>query len=352
MSLKCLALAAAALITAVPACAETYQQVATIAIPGEPINAFGAMIIDQASGLGYLADKDNRAVVVFDTSTDRFVSRIAGFVGLTKNGNTSGPNGLTVVKGELWVSDGDSSIKVVDLKSNTIAATLPTGGKSRANGMAVDAGGHVVIVANSNDDPPFLSLISTAPGRRIMAKIPIIESGENLERSAYHAPSDTFFTAIPVLRTDVSKGLLAQTDARAARPIKLYELSGCHPHSLQVVSATTIFLGCSSAHGANRKPGGDMAVFDIAAGRIVAREQGQGGNGGSTLNPKRDRYYHSTTAATLMVVDTGSGKLVQKVPTSRGARSSAVSLVNGRIYVATSAKTGPCGGCIAVYAAK
>jgi DNA-binding beta-propeller fold protein YncE len=334
--------------------AETYRQVATIAIPGEPVVNFAVLAIDQATGLGYLADKDNRSVVVFDTKTDKYLTRIGGFVGMTKRGTTSGPNGLVVVRGgaELWVSDGDSTVKVVDLKAGKIAATLATGGKRRANGMAIDSGGRTVLVVNSNDDPPFISLISTASGHKIVAHIPVPQSAENLERSAYHAPSGMFYTAIPVLREDPAKGIMAQTDAKTGKLVKLHVLDGCHPHSLQIVSDSTIFLGCSSAHGPNRKPGGDMAVFDIASGKVVARHAGQGGNGGSALNPKRGRYYHSTTTGALMVVDTATGKLVQKVETSRGARSVGVSLANNRVYVATSAKTGPCGGCVAVYAAE
>src|SRR2546427_449482 len=80
------------------------------------ITDIGIMDIDQTTGLGYLADKTNKSVVVFDTKTDKFVSRIPGFVGRLKDGDASGPNGVVVVKGgaEVWVSDGDSTIKVID----------------------------------------------------------------------------------------------------------------------------------------------------------------------------------------------------------------------------------------------
>ena len=64
-----------------PAQAQAFKQVASIPIPGTPINNYGVLAVDQATGLGYLADKDNNAVVVFDTKTEKFVSRIAGFVG-------------------------------------------------------------------------------------------------------------------------------------------------------------------------------------------------------------------------------------------------------------------------------
>jgi DNA-binding beta-propeller fold protein YncE len=342
--------AAAAIVIATPAHAQNLKQVGTISIPGTPINQFGVLSIDQATGLGYLADKDNKAVVIFDTKADKYVSRIGGFVGLTKNGDASGPNGVLVVNGELWVSDGDSTVKVVDLKTGQIADTIATGGRMRANAMAYDPNDRIIIVANSNEEISFLSLISTEPGRKILARIPVAESAENLERSAYHAPSGMFYTAIPVLVRDKTKGILAQTDAKSGKLVKLHELDGCHPHSLQIVSDSTIFLGCSSAHGASPKPGGDLAIFDIATGKLEGRAADLGGNGGSDLNPKLGLYYHSTTSASLVVIDVKTRQLVQKVPTSPGARSVAVSPINGRIYLATTAKDGPCGGCIAVYA--
>ena len=344
--------AAIALAIAGPADAQSVKPVATIQIPGTPINQFGSLTIDQESGLGYLADKDNKGVVVFDTKTDTHVSLIAGFVGMAKSGNTSGPNGIVVVNGgaEVWVSDGDSSITVIDTKSGAPKAKIVTGGTARANGMAFDPNSKVVIVANSNDAPPFLSLISTEPDHKIIAKIEIPESGENLERSAYHAPSGTFYTVIPVFRADTTKGLLAQTDPRSGKLVKLHEIEGCHPHSLSIVTDQTIFMGCSNGHGPTPKPGGDMAIFDIATGKVEALSTGLGGNGGSTINPKLGLYYHATTTAAVVVVDIKSRKLAQKVPTSVEARSLDVSLASGRVYLATTANNGPCAGCIQVFA--
>jgi DNA-binding beta-propeller fold protein YncE len=340
--------AIAAMISASPAQAGGLKQVAEISIPGDPITDIGIMDIDQTTGLGYLADKTNKSVVVFDTKTDKFVARIPGFVGQLKDGNASGPNGVVVVSAGVWVSDGDSTIKVIDTKTGKITATVATGGTKRANGMALGEG--VVIVANSNDDPPFLSFISTAPDHKILAKIPIPQSGENLERSAYHAPSGMFYTAIPVSRADTTMGLLAQTDPKTGKLVKLHELAGCHPHSLAIVSDSTIFLGCSSAHGPSPKPGGDMVIFDIAAAKVETHLTGYGGNGGSTVNRNLGQYYHSTSAGTLMVVDTKTKKGLQQIPTSNGARSLGVSLANNRVYVATTAKELACRGCIVVYA--
>jgi DNA-binding beta-propeller fold protein YncE len=352
--------AVALAFASVSAAAQTFKQVARIDIPGTPIENYGVLAIDQATGLGYLADKDNKAVVVFDTKADKYVGRIGGFVGQTGNGNTSGPNGLAVVNSgskvnspsELWVSDGDSTVKVIDLQSGKIIATIATGGTSRANAMAFDPKNQIVIVANSNDEVPFFSLISVDPKQRhkVTAKLPVPQSAENLERSAWHAASGTFYTAIPVSNADKSRGLLAQTDPKAGTIIKLHELERCHPHSLSIVSDTTIFLGCSSAHGASRKPGGDMAVFDIASGKIAGYGAGWGGNGGSTVNRARGLYYHATTDGGLVMVDIKTRQLVERVPTGKGARSLGVNLATGKVYVATTAKGGSCGGCIVAFA--
>lgn len=348
-SMSAVAAAFAAVIAVSPVQAAGLKQVGDIVLPGDPITDIGIMAVDQATGLGYLGDKTNKSVVIFDTKTDKYVARVPGFMGRTKDGDVAGPNGVTVVKDEIWVSDGDSTIKLIDGKTGTVKGTISTGGKKRANGMAYAEDIGVVIVANSNDDPPYLSFISTAPDHKILGKVEIPQSAENLERSAYHAPSGMFYTVIPVSRTDNTKGLMAQTDPKSGKLVKLHEI-GCHPHSLSIVSDSTIFLGCSSVHGPNPKPGGDMAIFDIASAKVEGYLNGYGGNGGSTTNLNLGHYYHSTTGGALMVVDIKTKQGIQKVPTSNGARSLAVSQANNRVYVATTAKDAPCRGCIAVFA--
>jgi DNA-binding beta-propeller fold protein YncE len=338
----------AAMVAASSAQAGGLKQVGEIAMPGETMADIGIMAIDQTTGLGYLADKTNASVVVFDTKTGKYVTRIPGFAGRKKDGDVAGPNGVVVVKDEVWASDGDSTIKIIDTKTGKVTETVSTGGKKRGNGMAYAENIGVVIVANSNDDPPYLSFISTAAGHKILGKVELPESAENLERSIYHEPSGMFYTAIPVSKADPTKGLMAQTDPKSGKLVKLHVLP-CHPHSLSLASDSTIFLGCSTVHGPSPKPGGDMAIFDIATGKVENMLAGYGGNGGSTVNPKIGHYYHSTSGGVLMVVDTKTKQGLQQIPTSNRARSVAVGPDN-RVYVAVSAKDQPCAGCITVYA--
>lgn len=336
--------------------AQDFRQTGSIAIPGPPINSFGVLLVDAKTGLGFLADKDNKALVIFDARTDSFVARVEGFVGAVKDGNLAGPNGLVVVDGdkpgshEVWVSDGDSTIKIVDPQSRKIVETISSGGKRRANGMAYDPDHRVVLIANSNDDPPFLSLISTAPGHRVIARLPIDDSAENIERSVHQARTGKFYTVIPVLKSAPDGGGVLEIDAATGKIDKMHKTPGCHPHSLSLVSETTLFLGCSSAHGPNSRPGGDMAEFDIPSGKITKTGSGLGGNGASSVDLDAGLYFHSGVGD-LKIVDVKSSKLVQQVRTSPGARSIDAVSASHKVYVATSAKTGPCGGCIEVYSA-
>ena len=348
-------LSAAAMVIGGAAQAEGLKQVATIPIPGKPIHSIGVIFIDQATGLGYLADRTNQSVDIFDTGTNKFVSSITGFVGTAKSGATSGPNGIIAVNNstELWVSDGDSNIKVVDLQTGRIAGAISTGGRKRANAMAYDPNTRVLIVANPNEAPPFLSLISTEAGHRILAKIPV-EDAESLERSTYHAPSGMFYTDVPMLRKDHAQGGLTQIDSKTGKLVKLHEIDHCSPHSIAVVSDSTIFLGCSAAPTASPPNGADLAVFDVAAGKVVAYGAGLGGSGDTVVNPQLGQYYHATNNApggpALNVIDIKTRKLIQRIPTSLGARSIGVNLDNNQVYLATTAQDGPWGGCIVVFA--
>jgi DNA-binding beta-propeller fold protein YncE len=119
---------AAALATIViggDAVAAGVKLLTTIDIPGEELKLFDIGTVDAAAGRYYLADRSNKGVDIFDTKTSKYVGRVEGFVGVVmKDGkpfsSASGPNGvaLDAKNQQLWVGDGDSTLKVIDLKSN------------------------------------------------------------------------------------------------------------------------------------------------------------------------------------------------------------------------------------------
>src|ERR1700719_674859 len=112
----------------------------TIDINGEELKLFDIGVVDAASGRYYLADRSNKGVDIFDTRKKAFAGRITGFVGVVMQdgrpaGALSGPNGVAFdpAKKELWVGDGDSTLKVVDLKAKEpkIVDSISTGGQKR-----------------------------------------------------------------------------------------------------------------------------------------------------------------------------------------------------------------------------
>jgi hypothetical protein len=84
---------------------------ATIPVPGRPLEQFDISWVDPSSGRYYLSDASNAGVDVIDTRADRFVERIGGFVGGgAKTHDEGGPNGVIAIPvlNELWVGGGDS----------------------------------------------------------------------------------------------------------------------------------------------------------------------------------------------------------------------------------------------------
>src|SRR6058998_1105855 len=107
--------------------AATYHQTAFIDLPAGsvPLMSFDISFVERSSQTYFLADRSNKAIDIFDASSNTFETRVAGFVGFTGNNDTSGPNGVVVVhdRDEVWAGDGNSTVKVIDLGTDSIVAT-------------------------------------------------------------------------------------------------------------------------------------------------------------------------------------------------------------------------------------
>ncbi|MHB8578076.1 MAG: YncE family protein [Dehalococcoidia bacterium] len=125
-----------------------------IVLPDGAPRAFDIGWVDTASHRYYVAVNTHAAVEIFDTTNDTYVGSIGGFVGFHATPTqTSGPDGVLVIPelNQLWAGDGDSTVKVVDLATGTIIATVSTGGQKRADELAYDPIDNCVIIANDDD---------------------------------------------------------------------------------------------------------------------------------------------------------------------------------------------------------
>ena len=171
-------------------------------LANKPLASFDIEFVDPAAGVLLLADRSNKSIVVASTSSNLVISQLQpGFVGpvtagtvMTPNpacpfhpfpapgANCSGPNGvLTVVhkqgngRGsgprattEVWATDGNSRVWVLDLKTGTpigpspISTAITSGDPNRADELCYDPDDGIVLVANPNSSPHgFVTFIST-----------------------------------------------------------------------------------------------------------------------------------------------------------------------------------------------
>src|SRR5262249_38968059 len=127
--------------------------------------SFDISFVDQSTHTYYLADRSNAAVDVVDGTASKFVKQISAspaFKGFTGSNATSGPNGVVAAFPWLFVTDGNSRVVSIDLRTDTTVSDVSTGGAAglRADELAYDPQDGLLLVINNADTPPFGTLIS------------------------------------------------------------------------------------------------------------------------------------------------------------------------------------------------
>src|SRR5579864_3512343 len=189
-----------------------------IAIPGNPIRSFDISWVNPDRAEYYIADRSNKGIDIIDTRHNVFKKTIGGFVGIKLNGagtavdnNHSGPDGVTSHSRWLYAGDGDSTLKVIDLETGKIVATLSTGGTTRVDEMALTPDGKMLLVANNAEDPPYATLFaangddddnSVALIAKITADPAVIPSGFGLsiEQPAWDESIQRFIVSVPTIK--------------------------------------------------------------------------------------------------------------------------------------------------------
>jgi DNA-binding beta-propeller fold protein YncE len=324
--------------------ANSTNRLAKIAIPGKALRSFDIGWVDPASAHYYLADRSNAAVDVIDTTENSVVTQIGGFKGFTGNNDTSGPNGVvvTVSRKEMWVGDGDSTVKVIDLATGSIAASISTGGKNRADELAYDPQHGVIVIANDADDPPFLSFISVG-SRSVMKKLDFPDATDGLEQPIFDPSTGMMYQAVPATK-DQEGGQVAVLDDSKMAVVATYPLNNCQPHGLAVGLNHQLLVGCSVEK--------HTLLLDDTTGKVLADFNQTGGSDEVWFNPGENRYYLAERGAQdLGIIDALTMNFVENVETGVGAHSVAADDANNHIFVPISAPDPACpNGCIGVFA--
>ena len=344
--------AVAALALAAPSHAAGLKEVGQIVMPGEKLDSFDISFVDPTTNQLFIADRSNKAIDVLDAKTDKYLTRITGFVGDGPKGDLSGPNGVVTANNssEVWAGDGDSTVKVIDLKAGKIVDTIKTGGKMRADEIAYDPKEGIIAIVNDADEPPFITLISTKPGHKILAKLVYDQASDGIEQPQYNAATGLFYVDLPEINKQKGKGGLIVINPKTLKNEKVIPVDNCTPHGQATGPGTHVFLACNAGNVKDKQTG-RMVVIDVKSGKEVASIQGAGGSDEGWANNNIGQYYAATAndsaGPALTVIDAKANKIVQKVKTAVGAHSIAASLYNNHVYLPERASNG-C-GCIMVF---
>jgi hypothetical protein len=328
--------------------AATLRTIAEIPIPGAAFESYdtGIVIKDRL----YLADRSNKSLDVFDIKANKFLTMIPGFVGAGSSGLV-GPNGMTTVDNgrELWVADGDSTIKIVDVAKGQIVDSVSTGGKKRVHAVAYDEKDGIFIVGNDADEPNFLTLISTKPGHTILGKIPLPRT-DGTEQPLYRAANGMFYIALPQLDNDEHKGGIAIVDPRNASLVKIVEIQNCRPQGLAQGRGNFFVLGCNAGSKASKLPP-MAALFDAEAEKLLPISDRMGGADIVDYSKTLGLYVMGGREApdgpSVALFDAESNKWIENIIIPPNPHSVTVDESSGHIFV-PSGVSGPCKGCLVV----
>nr|WP_240922466.1 cytochrome C nitrite reductase [Oleiagrimonas sp. C23AA] len=330
--------------------ARTIKHIDTISIPGNSLRSFDIGAVSEPSHTYGLSDRSNHAVDLFNTDTDRFMGRAKGFSG--------GPNGLVAVgKHQFWAGDGHSNLRGVNIASMKITSTIHTGGSQRVDELTYDPALHMVVAANNDDTPPFLTFVSTrGQTHTILGKLSLPQATAGLEQPAWNPVDGKIYVSIPELNHQKALGAVAIIDPRNRKLEGMIRLNRCMPAGLAMGPDDQALVGCSDdAVSAGFAP--KSIIVDLKTRKIVSTLHQVGGSDEVWFDPGSKHYYLAAAAnkggPALGVVDATHARWLENLRSGAHAHSVAADSRNGRVFVPVaqnSASSDCASGCIKVFA--
>jgi YVTN family beta-propeller protein len=242
---------------------------------------------------------------------------IPGFAGTVPNPEpgctASGPTGVVAIPQlhQLYVGDGDSSVKVVDTVAQAVIAKISTGGKCRADELAYDASDHIIVIANDQDSPPFLTFISTDTQSVLgFYTYPASQTGHGLEQPVWNPKNDRFYQAVPAI-TNVNTGSIDIINP-LTRQVERSLNTGCSPAGLVLTPSQRLKTSCGETFDAIT--GDRLGRTEEGNPSVVAADQ-------LWYNPGDNNYYFGFINGILgfrgcAVVDANTDRLLTFIPAS------------------------------------
>lgn len=332
-----------------------------------PLKSFDISFVDPTIGLYALGDRSNNAVDLVDTNSNAFLGFCGHgkFVGFTGNNNTSGPDGVLIRDHrEIWVGDGDSSVKVFDAAGcgeNTVpthtistvrgAPGSPLPGHSaatdmRADEMCYDPRSNLIMVANNASDPPYGNLISTT-SYAVVGQI--VFDGTNgapkatngAEQCQWSPRTGKFYITIPGVETpNTGHGVVAVIDPQTKKVETTFDipLVNCDtPQGMAVGPDHDLLIGCNGPGSTTHS----SVIIDERNGHVRATIANESGPDEVWYNPGNNHYFLARSApatgeqalgiidAESMVADTS----ISVGPIGKNAHSVAADSVTNKTFL-------------------
>lgn len=329
----------------------TYTLVRTVAVPNVPPSSgtwgFDIGFVDGAVHRYYLADRTNKGIDVIDTSTDTFLSVAAAGAFVGGSGNSGGPDGVVPVgNGVVFAGDGDSTLKIVNVISNQLLATIPTvnpytgpapsfctpgSPNMRVDEMAYDPKDNVVVAINDASCPPFGTFFSATPPYKVLGSFPLPTANSGAEQPTWDPGQNKFVLALPATIANPGGEVDVLDPTQPNNPIvNRFPVTGCNPAGTALGPNEHLVLGCQA---------GQLMIINAANGSTVATFAGVGGGDETWYNPGDNRFFVAASNNTgpagpvVVVIDAGTNTILQQIKITSGAHSISVDRTTGQIFV-------------------
>src|SRR5262249_54517995 len=291
---------------------DVFRPLAAVTIGGlqsvtaKPLTPFRISFVHPPIGLYVLAPPPHNPGEFVDTHVNTFLGFCGHgqFTGVilnpdgTANNDVSGPDGVLIRDSrEIWVGDGDSTVKVFDVagcsETTTPKRTIATGAAAtdkRADEMCYDPVDQLILVANNAADPPFASLISTI-FYAVVQKIEFNQSTNGIEQCQWSPRTGLIYITVPGIETpDNGHGQVAVINPATLAFQMTFDLprDNCDtPQGMAIGPNSDILIGCNKGRSTTLS----SVIINENDGTIQATIANESGPDMVWFNPGNNHYF-------------------------------------------------------------
>lgn len=300
----------------------------TVPVPGTTANTTGGNMyvfdisfVDQTTQTYYLADRSNAVVDVVDAKSNALISQISAkpaFKGFTGSTATSGPNGVVAAFPWLFVTDANSRVVTINLRTGKTVGDVSTGGAPglRADELAYDPNDGLLLVVNNADTPPFATLVRVnqmSGALTIVKRITFdtmhtgVDATNGAEQPVWEPVTGKFYLSIPQTGPNAKDGAVIRISTAGTVEVQ-YPIQFCQPAGLTVGPNVDLLVGCNTVFdtaGAiwdstkNVTAAPRQVIIDARTGSIDTIVPGVGAGDEVWFNSGDGNYYTASSSSPL-----------------------------------------------------